>query len=182
MTTHGTAPSIIWPAKYLPGTTDNFVSNEAIALSVSATKIWSYLVNPTKWPTYYSNASQITPPDDSDTHDLIRSTKFSFSTFGFPPLACECTESVPPAANGQVGRLAWRAWQDSDKEEERLEVYHAWLIEDLEDGRVRVLTQESQIGVPARQLAETRPDPMLNGHQQWLDGLIKVARGGDNDD
>jgi hypothetical protein len=53
----------------------------------------------------------------------------------------------------------------------------AWLVEDLPGGRVRILTQETQIGRPAAALADERPNPMLNGHQAWLDGLISAARG-----
>ncbi|MEU0839583.1 hypothetical protein ABZ370_08935 [Streptomyces sp. NPDC005962] len=78
-------------------------------------------------------------------------------------------ESVP-------GRLSWTAKQDGTPEE-RLDVLHAWLVEDLSGGRVRVLTQETQIGRPAAELAEQTPNPMLNGHQAWLDGLVRAASG-----
>ncbi|WP_308114508.1 hypothetical protein [Streptomyces sp. ISL-12] len=54
---------------------------------------------------------------------------------------------------------------------------HAWLVEDLPGGRVRILTQESQFGKPAADLAGQTPNPMLNGHQAWLDGLVRAARG-----
>jgi hypothetical protein len=54
-------------------------------------------------------------------------------------------------------------------------VLHAWLVEDLLGGRVRILTQETQIGEPAAALAHERPNPMLNGHQAWLDGLVSAA-------
>ncbi|MER5184176.1 hypothetical protein ABT009_38585 [Streptomyces sp. NPDC002896] len=55
---------------------------------------------------------------------------------------------------------------------------HAWLVEDLPGGRVRILTQASQIGRPAAALANGRPNPMLNGHQAWLDGLVRSAGAG----
>ncbi len=84
------------------------------------------------------------------------------------------TEAVTPSAS-QPGRLAWRAWQDG-RPEEALDVLHAWVVEDLDQGRVRILTQESQIGQPAAGLATQRPNPMLNGHQAWLDGLVKAAK------
>jgi hypothetical protein len=60
----------------------------------------------------------------------------------------------------------------------RLDVHHAWLFEDLPGGRVRILTQETQNGQPARELAATRPNPMLNAHQEWIDGLAAAARRG----
>jgi hypothetical protein len=43
-------------------------------------------------------------------------------------------------------------------------------------GRVRILTQETQKGKPAEELAKTKPNPMINGHQDWLDGLVTAAR------
>ncbi|MFF1440100.1 hypothetical protein [Streptomyces sp. NPDC058295] len=52
---------------------------------------------------------------------------------------------------------------------------HAWLVEDLPGGRVRILTQETQLGRPAAALAGERPDPMPNRHQAWLDGLVGAA-------
>ncbi|HTR05573.1 MAG TPA: hypothetical protein VMJ11_02700 [Paraburkholderia sp.] len=43
-------------------------------------------------------------------------------------------------------------------------------------GRVRVLKQQSQKGKPGVALAGTRPNPMINGHQDWLDSLVGAAR------
>ncbi|MPY39750.1 hypothetical protein FNH04_07405 [Streptomyces phyllanthi] len=53
----------------------------------------------------------------------------------------------------------------------------AWLVEDLPGGRVRILTQKTRIGRPAAALASERPNPMLNGHRAWLDGLVAAASG-----
>lgn len=83
------------------------------------------------------------------------------------------TEYQPPAA-GRPGRVAWHGWVEGDAKT-RLDVHHAWLLEDLPGGRVRVLTQETQIGEPAKELAKTLPHPMLNAHQAWLDGLLRAA-------
>ncbi|KAJ4264205.1 hypothetical protein NW762_005399 [Fusarium torreyae] len=163
---------IIWPQKYLPGTTDNYVSNEVIVKDLTAADVWPFLVDITKWEKYYNNVSQITPPT-SGPH-LKEGDKFKFSTFGFAPLPAEVLESVAPT-DKSPGRIAWRAWQDGD-EKSALDVYHAWIVEDLEWGVVRVLTQESQIGKPAQELSVQKPNPMLLGHQDWLDGLIKYAR------
>ncbi|MDD2135396.1 hypothetical protein NP537_14235 [Pseudomonas kurunegalensis] len=52
---------------------------------------------------------------------------------------------------------------------------HAWLIEDLPGNRVRILTQETQKGKPAAELARTKPNPMINGHQDWIEGLAQAA-------
>jgi len=40
---------------------------------------------------------------------------------------------------------------------------------------VRILTQGTQIGEPARELAATKPNPMLNAHQEWIEGLAVAA-------
>ncbi len=170
--TDSMASYIFWPAKFLPGTTDNYVSNEIIVKDLSAAQIWLLLADITKWESYYSNVSQITPPASGPS--LQEGDKFSFSTFGFPPLQAQVLEALPPSP-GKPGRLAWRAWQDGD-EATSLDVYHAWIVEDLDGGRVRVLTQESQIGKPAAELSSKKPNPMLNGHQDWLDGLVGAAR------
>ena len=55
-------------------------------------------------------------------------------------------------------------------------MHRAWLIEDLSQDRVRILTQETQNGAPAREMAAARPNPMLDGHQDWLNGLVAAAR------
>jgi hypothetical protein len=107
---------------------------------------------------------------------LEKEDSFSFSTFGFPPLQSQVFESIPPTATSP-GRLAWRAWQEGD-EEQFLDVYHAWIIEDMSWGVVRILTQESQIGKPAAKLSTAKPNPMLNGHQDWLNGLVKATKEG----
>lgn len=56
-------------------------------------------------------------------------------------------------------------------------MYHAWLVEDLEGGRVRILTQESQIGKVFEEFAIKKPNPMLNGHQDWCEALVAKAKG-----
>ncbi|WP_199835747.1 MULTISPECIES: hypothetical protein [unclassified Streptomyces] len=78
-------------------------------------------------------------------------------------------------AEGVPGRLSWATRQDGTPEE-RLDVPHAWLVEDLPGGRVRILTQGTQIGRPAAELARQTPNPMPNGHQAWLDGLVRAAK------
>lgn len=164
--------SIIWPEEYTPGFTDNYCSNEVIVAGLSVADVWTFLNNTNHWTTYYNNVADIRFYDGSGP-ELSPGARFHFSTFGFP-IEAEVTEYVP-AANGKPARLAWHGWAEGD-EETRLDVIHAWLLEDLDQGRVRVLTQESQIGKPAQELARTKPNPMINGHQDWLDGLISAAK------
>jgi hypothetical protein len=50
---------IIWPQGYLPGTTDNFASNEVIVAGLSAAEVWPFLSNAPLWPTYYANSADV---------------------------------------------------------------------------------------------------------------------------
>lgn len=173
-TTHpkesSTVSDIVWPVDYLPGTTDNYVSNEIIVAGLSAVQVWPQLAQPLLWPGYYRNAGEIVFHDGAGP-ELGAGVRFRFTTFGFP-VEAEVTECQPPAP-GRPARMAWHGWVDGD---DRLDVHHAWLFEDLPGGRVRILTQETQIGGPARQLAATQPNPMLNAHQEWIEGLAGSAR------
>lgn len=162
---------INWPTKYLPGTTDNFVSNEVITSGTTIKEVWTNLVDTSQWESYYDNAANIVI-NFSDQKMLSHGINFHFDTFGFP-IDAQVMELTEPL-NG-VARIAWHGWQDGDAET-ALDVYHAFLLEQLPGDRIRLLTQESQIGKPAAEMAEGKPNPMLNGHQAWLDGLVKKAK------
>jgi hypothetical protein len=162
---------IIWPEGYLPGTTENFASNEVIVAGLSAVEVWPFLSNAPLWPTYYANSADVRFYDNKGP-ELEHGVRFYFSTFGFP-VEAQVTEYVPPA-DGKPGRVAWHGW--AGESDTRLDVIHAWLVEDLSGGRVRILTQETQKGKPAAELARAKPNPMINGHQDWLDGLVDAAR------
>ncbi|KAJ4342628.1 hypothetical protein N0V87_000837 [Didymella glomerata] len=162
-------PTILFPNEYSPGTTDNFVSNEIIAKGISAQQIWTQLADISQWTSYYKNCANITVPDEGP--QLEKDRVFKFSTFGFPPLTCTVRESTEPKGKSE-GRLAWES-----KTPEGLAIYHAWLVQDLEGERVRVLTQESQIGPVFKEWSEQKPNKMLLGHQDWLDGLVSKVRG-----
>ncbi len=163
---------IIWPEGFVPGFTDNFCSNEVIVEGVSAADIWPLLVMPSRWPTYYSNAADVKIYEDAGPA-LDAGVRFFFTTFGFP-IEGRCLECVPPIP-GQPARIAWHGWSGEEGASDRMDVHHAWLIEDLSANRVRILTQETQNGEPAKDLARQVPNPMINGHQEWLDGLVATA-------
>ncbi|MDU8500689.1 SRPBCC domain-containing protein [Pseudomonas syringae] len=162
---------IFWPEGYLPGFTENFVSNEVIVTGLTAAQVWPLLSQAHLWPSYYANSANVRMHDHGGP-DLQDGVRFDFETFGFP-VEAQCTEYVPPTATAP-GRIAWHGW--AGEGDARLDVHHAWLIEDLSAGRVRILTQETQKGKPAEELAKARPNPMINGHQDWLEGLVSAAR------
>ncbi|HCL3396501.1 TPA: SRPBCC domain-containing protein [Pseudomonas aeruginosa] len=168
---------IYWPEGYEPGFTENFVSNEVIVAGLSAAQLWPLLAIASNWPSYYANSANIRFYDNAGP-ELANNVRFYFETFGFP-VEARCNEYQAPA-NGEPGRVAWHGWAGEEGADDRLDVHHAWLVEDLPGGRVRVLTQETQKGKPATDLARTKPNPMLNGHQDWLDGLVQAARNAAN--
>ena len=165
--------SILWPERYVPGFTDNFCSNEVIVSGLSSADIWPFLAIPSRWPDYYANASDVEIYEGKGS-ELTLGDSFFFRTFGFP-VPARIVECIAPI-KGQPARIAWHGWSGEEGTAERLDVHHAWLIEDLADGRVRILTQETQNGAPAREMAAAVPNPMINGHQEWLTGLVVAAR------
>jgi hypothetical protein len=164
---------ILWPAGYVPGFTENFVSNEVIVTGLTTADIWPLLDTPDLWPTYYANSAEPRFYDGKGPR-FSAGARFFFKTFGFP-VEAQVVEHVPPVP-GQPARVAWHGWAGEEGAADRLDVHHAWLIEDLSEGRVRILTQETQKGQPAVALANDPAQPMINGHQQWLIGLVAAAR------
>lgn len=163
---------INWPHGYLPGYTGNFASNEVIVRNLTAKEVFDTLIDASLWESYYKNSSDV-EFDNTPGLILAADTRFRFKTFGFP-IEAQIIEFEAPA-DARPGRLAWHGWAEGDADH-RLDVVHAWLIEDLPENRVRILTQESQIGKPAKELHEADPDPMNIGHQDWLKGLVATVQ------
>lgn len=162
---------IHWPEGYIPGTTDNYASNEIIVSGLTAEKVWPFITNTDEWSKYYRNASYI-HFYNGPAPELFAGARFRFTTFGLI-VEAEVTEFVPPI-DGEPARIAWHGWCEGT-EKETLHVHHAWLFENLEGGRVRILTQETQNGIPAKNMAVEKPNPMINAHQDWIEGLAKAA-------
>ncbi|MFF9550769.1 SRPBCC family protein [Methylobacterium fujisawaense] len=165
--------AIEWPADFVPGFTDNFCSNEVIVAGLCAAEVWPLLVEAQRWPSYYANSANVRFRD-GDGVTLINGRRFYFETFDFP-VEAKVVEYAAPTAKSP-GRVAWHGWAGEERDPTRLDVHHAWLVENLSGGRVRILTQETQKGAPARDLAKAKPNPMINGHQDWLEGLIAATR------
>ena len=165
--------AIHWPEGFVPGFTDNFCSNEVIVTGLTTAEIWPLLSTPQYWPSYYPNSANVRFYDNKGPQ-LAQDVRFYFETFGFP-VEAQITEYVAPSTSDPA-RITWHGWVGAVGAEDRLDVLHAWLIEDLADNRVRILTQETQKGKPAIALANAQPNPMINGHQDWLNGLVAAAR------
>ena len=92
MTQSLTQSAIVWPQEYLPGTTDNFVSNEIIVADLTAQEIRLY---------------------DAGGPLLSANAHFRFTTFGFPVEAQVC-EYEPPVES-PAARIAWYGWVEGDE-------------------------------------------------------------------
>lgn len=160
--------AINWPKEFLPGFTDNFGSNETYYKGLKAEEIWQFLEDISIWCKYYNAASDVKVIDQNN-QKLKLGTKFTFKTFGYK-MNCEVIEYQAPM--GQMeGRIAWRASTD---DKNSFECIHAWLIENMPDGRVRILTQESQKGTLAIDMAKT--NDLNNTHQNWIDSLVEHSK------
>ena len=162
---------IHWPESLRPGFVDNFVSNELVVRELDAATVFDTLVDTRTWAEQYDNATNIRFHDGPPPY-LALGLRFAFTTFELP-VEAEITEFVRPA-DDSPGRIAWHGWLGGDPDEP-LDVHHAWLFEAMSDNRLRLLTQETQNGAPAREMATTQPNPMLNKHQEWIEGLARVA-------
>jgi hypothetical protein len=162
---------IIWPARYQPGAADLFIANETVVAGASADAAWPLLADTRHWTRMNPLITRVNTAGGPSL--LQAGTRFLFH-FGDSPVQAEVTEYVAPV-QGQPGRLAWQGRVEQDGETV-LEAYCAWLIEDLDGGRVRVVWHETLNGAPAREMAATRPNMALVAHQAWIDDIAAGAR------
>jgi hypothetical protein len=165
--------SIHWPEGYLPGLTDNFISAETIVAGLSAEDVFPYLANAFMWHKYYDGASNVKVKGSDEAPVLKEGLGFTFSIIGFD-VEAEVVEFVEPKGD-KPGRVSWHGWVDGDADH-RFDALHGFLFENLSEGRVRILTQESELGKPAAALAQQHPSPLLIGFQAWLDGMTDFAK------
>ena len=69
--------AIEWPQGYVPGHTDNFITNEAIVAGLTAAEVWPFLAEPTRWPSYYANSANVRFPNSDGP--ALRSAAASLS-------------------------------------------------------------------------------------------------------
>lgn len=161
--------SIKWQEGFKPEDSDNFVSNEVIVKNYTAKDAWEYIINTSIWSKYYKNVSNI--KFESNAFPILeKDIDFTFNTFEFL-VEAKVLEFVPPVDNNP-GRIAWIG----NCVGEDLNVYHAWVFENYGENAVRILTQETQNGKLAIEMASELPNPMLNAHQAWLDGIVKFLK------
>ena len=76
--TYSKMNAINWPKEFLPGTTDNFTSNEVIIKDLSTKDIWIFLEDASLWSSYYKNIVDVKMKNQKSFH-LNGLSKFKYT-------------------------------------------------------------------------------------------------------
>ncbi|MEW9624703.1 SRPBCC domain-containing protein [Rhodanobacter geophilus] len=153
---------IKWPKDMVPSRSPIHFTNE-LEVAASAETIWSLLVDPKAWPSFYPNVSEI--PVLLDGHQsLSLGTRFEASLAGQDVLAS--VQEFEP-----MTRIAWgggpKAHPDS-------RAYHAWIIRPTASG-THLWTEETMQGPLWLELAKAAPDVFWLTHEKLLKDLADMA-------
>ena len=154
---------ICWPAGHAPRGADVHEVNTAHS-GAPADQVWSWLVRPDRWHTYYGNVRDMKHLS-GPWPQIELGSRFSWVTFGFP-VTTEVTEFEP------FQRLAWTG---SGRFGAR--GHHAWLLEEDSAGTI-IRTEETQRGLIVRSMRGRLRPAMQREHQRWVDGLALSASSG----
>lgn len=152
---------IIWPEAYLPGMTDNYVSNELIVSGLGTVAVWAAFNDTSLWPSYYSNVSDI-DFHNSPGPQLHLSARFRFTTFNFP-VEAHVTEYQPPV-NDEAARVAWHGWVDDG-------TIMLGCLKICRAGGYAYWPKKPQLATPRRPSLRSSPiqclKPIKNGLKAW---------------
>ncbi len=147
-----------WPARQAPGECPVYVRNE-ITIAAPPERVWQWLTRAAEWPSWFKRASRVRV-DGGDT--LAVGTRVTWRMLG-----ATIAVTVRRAEPGR--RLDWQGGASG------VSADHAWLIEPLADGRPRVVTEETERGPVPWLLRLYLRRALHRAHQEWLDGLARVA-------
>lgn len=150
--------AIHWPQQFTPESAVLFAHNQ-IHIEASCAQAWSYLVNATQWPQWYSNASNI--QIEGGGNQLQAGSAFTWNTFGLQ-VKSRVQEFVVNERLGWFGNTA------------DLAAYHTWLLVPETKG-CHVITEEVVKGTGAVAMKAKHPDGMHKGHELWLTSLKKAV-------
>jgi uncharacterized protein YndB with AHSA1/START domain len=158
--------AINWPAYMTPSRSPIHFTNE-LEVEASPETIWSLLVDPRTWPTFYPGVEHV---QLFDGHDSLRlGTRFETNLAGQDVFAS--VQEFEP-----MTRIAWGGYP---KASEASKAYHAWIITPTPTG-CHLWTEETMQGTFWIELAKNAPDGFWRTHERLLAALAKVAteRGG----
>jgi uncharacterized protein YndB with AHSA1/START domain len=152
---------IKWPEDMAPSRSPIHFTNE-LEVAASLETIWSLLVDPKAWPSFYPGVEHV---ELLDGHDSLRlGTRFETNLAG-QDVHASVQEFEP------MTRIAWgggpKALPDS-------KAYHAWIIVPTPNGS-HLWTEETMQGPLWIELAKQAPDVFWLTHEKLLRDLAKAA-------
>jgi Polyketide cyclase / dehydrase and lipid transport len=152
---------IRWPQGFDPSQADLFSHNELL-IDASCARIWSHIIDATKWPEWYPNSKEVKIASDTVLKD---GTVFRWTTFGLP-IESKVNEFAP------YTRIGWYGYTPGTPPS----FYHTWHLKTRGDACLAV-TDEVGNGEDAVHLRETDQGLMHRGHDLWLASLKWISEG-----
>jgi hypothetical protein len=153
--------AIHWPADLTPSRSPIHFTNE-LEVSVSPDTIWSLLIDPTAWPSFYPGVTHVNLLDGHKSFQ--QGTRFETNLAG-QDVAASVQEFEP------VTRIAWGGGPKTSPESR---AYHAWIITSTSNG-CHLWTEETMQGPLWLDLAKEAPDIFWRTHEKLLKDLATVA-------
>jgi len=153
-----------WPNGMEPEQSNVHARNE-IEIPAPPERIWRWLCRAERWPEWYGNCGWIRFRNNEGP-DLQRGTSFVWKTFGVRVRSKVLV--YEPALE-----LGWDATAFG------LRAYHGWRFESASPGHTRVITEETQVGRLTGVGRWYLRRALLREHQDWLEGLSRMAQTGD---
>lgn len=157
--------AVKWPEGMAPSRSPIHFTNE-LEVAVAPERIWSLLVDPKAWPSFYPGVEHVQLLDGDES--LRLGTRFETNLAGQDVLAS--VQEFEP-----MTRIAWGGFP---KVSEASKAYHAWIITPTPNG-CHLWTEETMQGPHWIELAKKAPDAFWLTHEKLLRDLAKVASEGD---
>jgi uncharacterized protein YndB with AHSA1/START domain len=153
--------AIKWPADMAPSQCPIHFTNE-LEVAASPETIWSLLVDPAAWPSFYPGVEHV---QLLDGHEALRThTRFETNLAGQDVFAS--VQEFEP-----MTRIAWGGYPKAFEESK---AYHAWIITPTSNG-CHLWTEETMRGPHWIELAKKAPDAFWLTHKKLLKDLAEVA-------
>ncbi|MEB8337506.1 SRPBCC domain-containing protein [Streptomyces endophyticus] len=153
--------AINWPEAMAPSRSPIHFTNE-LEVEASPETIWSLLVDPRTWPTFYPGVGHV---QLLDGHESLRlGTRFETNLAGQDVFAS--VQEFQPET-----RIAWGGYPTAS---EASTAYHAWIITPTPNGS-HLWTEETMRGPLWIELAKQDPEVFWRTHEDLLAALAKVA-------
>ena len=150
-----------WPPGHDPRGSDLHCVNE-LTMDAPPEAVWEVLVRADRWRSIYPNALRVRHVS-GPWPELASGTRWRWVTFGVPVeteiVLCERPSRLTWVGEGLGATGA-----------------HRWMLEETDDGRTRVLTDETQRGLAVKALRPVMLPAMRRLHQRWLEGIAGAAR------